>query len=88
MCSATDFNIIRGKRAMKGKKSEFMANVLSNPRYRGKHIVVIAGKVFAADTGRQAARIFNEVTKKYSGQIPTLAYIPKEESLILIWRES
>ena len=57
--------------------------VMSNPKYRGKHLIMIAGKVFVAKTGREAVRIFNRVTKKYSNQTPTIAYVPKADTLIL-----
>ncbi len=57
--------------------------IMSNPKYRGMHLVMIADKVFAARTGPQAVRIFDKVTRKYSGQIPTITYIPKADTLIL-----
>jgi hypothetical protein len=57
--------------------------VMSDPKYRGRHLVMIAGKVFAAKSAKEAARIFNKVTKKYSRQIPTITYIPKADTLIL-----
>ena len=57
--------------------------VISNPKYRGRHLVMIAGKVFAAKTGRGAAKIFDRVTKKYINQTPTIAYVPKADTLIL-----
>ena len=58
---------------------------ITNPKYRGKHVVMIAGKVFAAKTGAQAARLFDRITKKYAGQTPTIAYMPKAETLILFY---
>lgn len=68
----------------KNKTSEkLIAKIFSNPRYRGKHLVIIAGKIFTASTGAQASRIFNKLTKKYPGKIPTITYIPKEDALIL-----
>lgn len=58
-------------------------NILRDPRYRGKHIIMIAGKVFTAKTGKEASKIFDKVTKKYPGKSPTITYIPKEDALIL-----
>lgn len=58
-------------------------NIFANPRYRGKHIIMIAGKVFSARTGRDAAKIFDRVTKKYAKHTPTITYISKEDTLIL-----
>lgn len=57
--------------------------VLSNPANRGKHLILVAGKVFRARTGRQAKRILNRIHKEYPHQKITLAYIPKEDTLIL-----
>ena len=58
-------------------------SVVSNPKYRGKHLIMVGGKVFLASTGTQAAKLFDRLTKEYPHQKRTLAYIPKEESLIL-----
>ena len=57
--------------------------ILTNPRYRGKHLVIIQDEVYTARTGREATRLFDRLTKKFPGKTPTLAYIPKEDTLIL-----
>lgn len=61
-----------------------MRKVFENPKLKGKHIIVIAGNIYTASTGKEAVKIFNKVTKQYPGQQPTVTYIPKAESLILI----
>lgn len=67
-----------------------LSKILANPKYRGKHIVVVNGKVFSANTGQEAARIFREAVKKYPQKKPTITYIPQEDTMILIsfslWR--
>ena len=60
-----------------------MVNVMSNPAYKGKHIIVIAGKVFTAKTGNQANKILDRLEKKYPNEIPAITYIPKADALIL-----
>lgn len=61
--------------------------IFSNPAYFGKHVVVVDHEVYEATTGEEAVRILEEVRKKYPGKKPVLAYIPKEETLILfVWR--
>lgn len=60
-----------------------MKQVFSNPRYRGKHVVLVAGKVFTAKTGQGAAKILEKVLKKYPKETPEVAYLPKAHSLIL-----
>ena len=58
-------------------------DVFANPHYRGKHIVMIAGKIFTAKTGKEASKIFDRVTQRYPGKTPTITYVPKEDALIL-----
>jgi hypothetical protein len=60
-----------------------MVNVMSNPAYKGKHLIVIAGKVFTAKTGNQANKILDRLEKKYPNEIPAITYIPKADALIL-----
>lgn len=57
--------------------------IFQDPKFRGKHIIVVAGRVFTAKTGKEAVKIFNKVTAKYPHAKPNVAYIPKAESLIL-----
>ena len=58
--------------------------IFQDPKLKGKHIIVIAGHIFTARTGKEAVKIFNKVTKDYPGEQPTVTYIPKAESLILV----
>lgn len=58
-------------------------DIFAESHYRGKHVVMIADKVFTAKTGKEASRIFDRVTKRYRSKIPTITYVPKEDALIL-----
>lgn len=69
---------------MKNEVQKLPSEVFSNPAYFGKHVVLVNGEVFVATTGEEAVRILQEVRKKYPDKQPMLAYIPKEEALILI----
>lgn len=60
------------------------SEIFSNPAYFGKHVVVVDHEVFEATTGEEAVRILEDVRKKYPEKKPVLAYIPKEETLILL----
>jgi len=62
---------------------EVKKGILMDSHYRGKHIVMIAGKIFTAKTGKEASKIFDRVTKRYPGKTPSITYIPKEDTLIL-----
>lgn len=64
-------------------KKVTMEKVIADPRYKGKHVIVIAGKVFTARTGKEAAKILTQVEKKYPQEIPAITYIPKADTLIL-----
>ena len=67
--------------AVKNKK--LLLSALSSPKYRGKHIVIVKDKIFSAQTGQAATKIFKEVVKKYPKEKPTITYVPKDGSLIL-----
>ncbi|OGG22177.1 hypothetical protein A3D03_02665 [Candidatus Gottesmanbacteria bacterium RIFCSPHIGHO2_02_FULL_40_13] len=64
-------------------KKVTMDLVLNDPRYRGYHVIVAAGKVFKAKTGEGASKILDEVGKKYPQEIPAITYIPDADTLIL-----
>jgi len=56
---------------------------MSNPAYKGKHVIVVAGKVFTAKTGEGASKILEEIRRKYPKEIPAITYIPDADTLIL-----
>ena len=60
-----------------------MLNVMSNPGYKGKHVIVAAGKVFTAKTGKVASKILEEIRHKYPKETPSITYIPEADTLIL-----
>lgn len=60
-----------------------MVRVMSDPRYRGKHVVVIAGKVFTAASGTKANKLLDKLEKEYPKETPAITYIPKSDTLIL-----
>jgi len=65
------------------QKKISMMNIFKNPSYRGKHVILAAGKIFTAKTGEGAARILKKLEEKYPKVIPEVAYLPKAHSLIL-----
>lgn len=64
-------------------KNITMEKVLNDPRYRGYHVIVVAGKVFKAKTGEGASKILDDVRKKYPKEIPEITYLSDADSLIL-----
>lgn len=63
-------------------------SVLSSQKYKGKHIIMVKDKIFASKTGQEAVKIFKQVIKKYPKEKPTITYIPKENMLILSFKEN
>ena len=53
-----------------------MLDVFGNPRYRGKHVVLAAGKIYTAKTGEGASEILKKLEKKQPDIIPEVAFIP------------
>lgn len=66
---------------MKAKVS--MTDIFKNPRYRGKHVILAAGKIYTAKTGEGASEILKEIRVKHPDITPEVAYLPKAHSLIL-----
>lgn len=60
-----------------------MTKVMSNPSYKGKHVIFVAGKVYTAKTGSEANKILDLLEKKYPKETPAITYIPKADTLIL-----
>ena len=61
-----------------------MHHFFGNPYYRGKHVVLVAGKSFTAKTGEGAAKILRDIRIKYPHAIPEIAYIP-QKGLLTLW---
>ncbi len=65
------------------KKQITVHDIFGNPRYRGKHIIIAAGKVYTAKTGEGAAEILRKLEKTKPDVVPEIAYLPKGRSLIV-----
>ena len=69
------------KKAKNGHR--VLERVYANPRYRGKHLIVVGDKVFVARSAAEAPRLFDRVTRAHPGVTPTLIYVPQADALIL-----
>lgn len=65
-------------------QAALIAKVYANPRYRGKRVVVIQGKVFPGAKGSTGLRQLRRLLKRYPHETPTIVYVPKAETLILL----
>ncbi|MDP3994705.1 MAG: hypothetical protein Q8P91_02660 [bacterium] len=64
-------------------KKNSMMDIFKNPHYRGKHVILVGGKIYTAKTGEGASKILEEVREKHPKETPEIAYLPKARSLIL-----
>ena len=62
---------------MKAKTKISMMDIFKEPRYRGKHVILAAGKIYTAKTGDGAAEILRKLEKTHPNVIPEIAYLPK-----------
>jgi len=60
-----------------------LKRVYTNPRYRGKHLIIIGNEVFVARSAADAPRLFERVMRSHPHTTPTLAYVPQADTLIL-----
>ena len=51
-------------------------------KYRGKHVAIIGNRVVAF--GDNAIEVYKKAKEKYPDKKPVLAYVPREETLILV----
>lgn len=65
------------------KKKITMESAVNDPKNKGYHLIVVAGKLFKAKTGEGALKILSETDKKFPKATPEITYIPKSQSLIL-----
>lgn len=61
-----------------------LAEIYQNPRYKGKHVIIIGGKVYATKTGKAKTKLLHELLIKHPTDTPNITYIPKVDSLILV----
>lgn len=62
-----------------------MEQILSDPQYKGKHVIVVEGQIFTANTGDGARNILERVRKEHPRAVPAVTYIPDADTLILWW---
>ncbi|PIS17748.1 hypothetical protein COW38_03615 [Candidatus Collierbacteria bacterium CG17_big_fil_post_rev_8_21_14_2_50_45_7] len=65
------------------KQTVSMMNIFKNPAYRGKHVILAAGKIYTAKTGKGASAILKKLEQTHPRLTPEIAYLPKSRSLIL-----
>lgn len=66
------------------KQKITMHDIFKNPRYRGKHVILAADKIYTAKTGEGAAAILKKVRKTNPDVTPEVAYLPKAHALTFL----
>lgn len=64
-------------------KKNLLAQIYGDSKFAGKHIIIIGGKIYATKTGQASSELLDKLLKQYPREIPTITYIPAEDSLIL-----
>lgn len=57
---------------------------MHDPKNRGFHLIVAAGKVYRAKSGQGASKIIDELDRKHPEETLAITYLPKAQSLILL----
>lgn len=67
-------------------KDQLIVSASKNPKYIGKEVVVVGDKLHILSTKNLEVRkrLITSLVKRYPGITPVIAYIPKENTLILI----
>lgn len=53
-------------------------------RYEGKYVAILGKKVVSS--GLSAKTVWEKAREKYPKSIPTIAKVPRQEILVLIWK--
>lgn len=64
--------------------SDLIHEAYRNPKYNGKHVIAIGGKLHATKTGRASSALLDKLIKDNPSETPIITYIPTEDTLILI----
>ena len=68
---------------MKRKKTApdiLISQAYRDPKYQGKHIIIIGNKIYAKKAGRQSVIQLERLLKRYPKQTPSITYIPKSDT--------
>ena len=69
---------------MTQKTKTLISKVYKDSRYSGKHVIIIGGEIYAKKTGSAKSELLEQLIKKYPEETPIVAYIPREDALVLL----
>lgn len=70
---------------MRGKKGIDTQAIYQDPKYSGKYVIVVNREIYTAKSGKSHTNLLEKVIKKYPDKKPLVMYVPKEDTLILIF---
>lgn len=73
------------RKRVKKKTAILLSHAYRDPKYQGKHIIIIGGKIHATKTGMAQVTLLEKLMKKYPKEKPSIAYIPEANTLILFY---
>ncbi len=71
------------RRASSNHRIELRTLRTHENEFRGKNVLVIGNEIYAIESGEQAARLLEELLRKYPKKAPLLAYVMEDETYIL-----
>ncbi len=60
-----------------------IAKAYATPRYRGRRVIILHGKIFPSRSGMTGFRQLKSLVKQYPNETPMIVYVPKADTLIL-----
>ena len=64
---------------------QILRKVYADPKYSGRHLVIVGRKIYAARTGREANRLLHRVMKERPKEAPLLVDVPGADTLLGPW---
>jgi hypothetical protein len=86
VASSGSASAMAGTRGRVASTEALLKRVLRSPSYRGKHVLLVHGKVYAAASSNHLQRLYDRAVKEFPGETPTLAYVPRADALVLVLR--
>ena len=59
-----------------------ISKIYQDPKYSGKHIIIIGGKIHAKKTCVAKSQLLKQLIKKYPKETPIVADIPTKDALV------
>lgn len=56
-----------------------ISQAYKDPKYQGRHIIIIGGKIYAKKSGRESAKQLEKLLKRYPKETPSITYVPKND---------